>query len=228
MKKPPNKPTEAETEQANSISDPKSTSPYRGWTRRGFLQTTAGLSALAVTARTSVHADQDVSKGSLPTRSGPAETPLAFELNGVAVSTQAEPRETLADVLLYRLNLTGTKIGCDRGACGACTVLVDGATRVSCLTPALDIANRRVTTVEGLTLKDGSLSPLQQAFVNHDALQCGYCTPGFLMSATALYTKTPAPTKEQVVEAVSGNLCRCAAHSHIIDAILSVKNGERP
>lgn len=228
MKTPPKNPPVPEAEASTQHADTESTAERRGWTRRGFLQTTAGLSALAVTAGQAAKSEPTSQSGPTLAKLGPAEVPLAFEVNGESVKTHAEPRETLADVLLFRLGLTGTKIGCDRGACGACTVLVDDLAHVACLTPALDVANRRVTTVEGLKHKDGSLSALQQAFVAQDALQCGYCTPGFLMAATALYSKTPRPSKEQVVDAVSGNLCRCAAHNHIVDAILSVRDGEMP
>ncbi len=131
-----------------------------------------------------------------------------------------EPRETLAEVIRDRLGLTGTKVSCDAQVCGACTVIVDGLTVSGCTYLAVDADGRRVTTVEGLAI-DGRLSPLQEAFIDHAALQCGFCTPGMLMAATALLAENPHPTREEVVHALDGNLCRCTGYAPIVDAILA-------
>jgi aerobic-type carbon monoxide dehydrogenase small subunit (CoxS/CutS family) len=141
-----------------------------------------------------------------------------------------EPRETLADVVRDRLSLTGVKVSCDAQVCGACTLLVDGLAVSGCTYLAADADGREVETVEGLAL-DGALSPLQQAFIDHAAFQCGFCTPGMLMAATALLRDNPAPTREQVAEGLDGNLCRCTGYAPIIDAVLdaaSVMRGEAP
>ena len=156
---------------------------------------------------------------------GPGPVPLRFTLNARAAKTEAEPRETLAEVLLYRLNVTGTKVACDRGACGACTVIVDGRTRNACMTPALDVEGKKVTTVEGCARAPNELSRVQESFVAHDALQCGYCTPGFVVSACALLERNPQPTREQIADALSGNLCRCGSQPHVIAAVLDAAGG---
>ncbi|MBI2378754.1 MAG: (2Fe-2S)-binding protein [Deltaproteobacteria bacterium] len=160
---------------------------------------------------------------SAPVTLGPGEVALELELNGKRISTLTEPRETLADVLLYRLELTGTKVACDRGACGSCTVLVDGHPRSACMTPALDVAGHEVTTIEGLgqTGRPGA-HRIQAALLDADGLQCGYCTPGFVVSAYALLERNAHPTKAEIMDALSGNLCRCGSHPHIIDAITRV------
>jgi len=155
-------------------------------------------------------------------------------INGKQVAARVEPRDTLAHVLREQLGLTGTKIGCDRGACGACTVWIDGAPVPSCMTLVLDVAGigkrppQPVTTIEGLASdKDQKLHPVQQAFVDHDALQCGFCTPGMVMSCAALYEQRRAAGKlaaldeHAVREAVSGNLCRCGSYPHVIAATLA-------
>jgi len=129
-----------------------------------------------------------------------------------------EPRTVLLHVLRDNLALTGTKVGCERGECGACTVLIDGVARYSCLTLALEADGKQITTVEGL-LEDENLSPVQQAFVEHDAFQCGYCTPGQIMAAEGLLRKIPNPDIEQIREGMSGNLCRCGAYQHIFRAM---------
>lgn len=131
-----------------------------------------------------------------------------------------EPRETLAEIVRDRLGLTGTKISCDAQVCGACTVIVDGLTVSACTYLAVDADRRRVTTVEGLAT-DGHLSPLQEAFIDHAALQCGFCTPGMLMAATALLAENPHPSRQDVIHALDGNLCRCTGYAPIIEAVLA-------
>ncbi|HEY6820674.1 MAG TPA: (2Fe-2S)-binding protein [Burkholderiales bacterium] len=142
---------------------------------------------------------------------------MTLSVNGKARSVSVEPRRTLLDALRYDLGLTGTKKSCDMGDCGACTVLIEGRAEYSCLLLALDCEGRRVTTIEGLAA-EGKLHPLQQAFVEADALQCGFCTPGQIMSLAALLRETPAPSEEQIRRAVSGNLCRCGAYRNIVRA----------
>jgi carbon-monoxide dehydrogenase small subunit len=144
---------------------------------------------------------------------------LAFVVNGRPGAVRVEPRETLADVLREHLGLTGLKVSCDAQVCGACTVLVDGLAVSGCTYLAVDVEGREVRTVEGLA-RDGRLSALQQAFIDTAAFQCGFCTPGMLMTATALLEENPAPTRDEVVAALDGNLCRCTGYVPIIEAVL--------
>jgi carbon-monoxide dehydrogenase small subunit len=146
--------------------------------------------------------------------------PVALTVNGRNQDLSIEPHETLADVLRERLGLTGVKISCDAQVCGACTVLVDDLPVSGCTFLAADADGRRVRTVEGLAV-DGVLSPLQQAFIDHAAFQCGFCTPGMLMAATALLEDQPDPSREDVIEGLEGNLCRCTGYAPIIDAVLA-------
>jgi carbon-monoxide dehydrogenase small subunit len=144
--------------------------------------------------------------------------PLAMTVNGRSVTVEINADELLVDVLRDRLGLIGTKVGCNEGECGACTVIMDGNPVLSCLIPALRAQGRQITTIEGLS--DGeTLHPLQQAFVEHGAVQCGYCIPGFIMSAKALLDVNPHPTREEIKEAIAGNLCRCTGYVKIIEAI---------
>jgi carbon-monoxide dehydrogenase small subunit len=147
--------------------------------------------------------------------------PLAMTVNGRSVTVEINADELLVDVLRDRLGLIGTKVGCNEGECGACTVIMDGNPVLSCLIPALRAQGRQITTIEGLS--DGeTLHPLQQAFVEHGAVQCGYCIPGFIMSAKALLDVNPHPTREEIKEAIAGNLCRCTGYVKIIEAIEAV------
>ena len=130
----------------------------------------------------------------------------------------AEPRRTLLDALRHNLGLTGAKKACDRGNCGACTVQLDGRAVYSCLVLAVDCAGREVTTIEGLANGEPELHPLQRAFIEADAFQCGYCTPGQIMSLKALFDRTAQPSDEEIERALSGNLCRCGAYQHIVKA----------
>jgi len=143
---------------------------------------------------------------------------ISFRVNGRGVEVEVSPEDRLIDVLRDRLRLTGTKEGCGIGECGACTVLLDGKPANSCLVPALQVEGREVETVEGLA-RNGELHPLQEAFVEHAAVQCGFCTPGMLMSAVALLRENPEPTREEIARAISGNLCRCTGYHQIISAI---------
>jgi carbon-monoxide dehydrogenase small subunit len=150
---------------------------------------------------------------------------LSFTLNGSPVDAIVTPTETLLDVLREKLGLTGPKRGCDDGDCGTCTVLLDGEPVRSCLTIALTVSGKEVLTVEGLSA-DGELHPLQKAFHEHGAFQCGFCTPGMLMSAKALLDHNPDPSRNEIREYMSGNLCRCGSYEEVIEAILAVAAGE--
>jgi carbon-monoxide dehydrogenase small subunit len=143
---------------------------------------------------------------------------LQFNINGRAAQVQAEPRDLLVDVIRGPLALTGTHVGCDTGQCGACTVLVDGQAVCSCTMLAVQAAGREVTTVEGLSL-DGKSHALQQAFMQCHGLQCGFCTPGMLMSAAALLRENPKPSEADIVDALEGNLCRCTGYVNIVASV---------
>ncbi|GHF96515.1 MULTISPECIES: (2Fe-2S)-binding protein [Amycolatopsis] len=148
-----------------------------------------------------------------------SEINVEATVNGEAVRLRVDPRESLLDVLRERLGLTGTKKGCDQGHCGACTVHLAGRRVVSCLTPAVQADGRDVTTIEGVAGPDGGLHPLQQAFVDHDALQCGYCTPGQIMSGLACIAEGHTRDDDEIREYLSGNLCRCGAYAGIVAAV---------
>lgn len=143
---------------------------------------------------------------------------ISFTLNGEERTVEIQPFETLAYVLRERLGLTGTKIGCEEGECGACTVIVNGKAVTSCIYPAMKVDGAKVETIEGLASGE-KLHPIQEAFIEHFAVQCGYCTPGFIMSTKALLDKNPSPSDEEIKEAIAGNLCRCTGYYQIMDAI---------
>ena len=143
---------------------------------------------------------------------------LGFTLNGKPVSLEVDPQRKLLWVLRDDLALTGTKYGCGEGLCGACTVVVGRQAQRSCLLTVADVAGKQGRTIEGLGSR-GALHPLQKAFIEHDALQCGYCTPGMIMNAYGLLLQTPRPTRAQILQGMEGNLCRCAAHHRIVAAI---------
>ena len=149
---------------------------------------------------------------------------LRFQLNGHPVEAACPPERVLLDLLREDLELAGTKRGCDLGTCGCCAVLVDGRPTLSCLTLARLMEGREVRTIEGLSPPQG-LSKIQRAFVEHGATQCGFCTPGFVVTATALLEQNPNPSRAEVVQAISGNLCRCTGYSKIIEAVLAAAEG---
>ena len=151
---------------------------------------------------------------------------ISFELNAKAIEADVPVRTTLADCIRHHLMQTGTHVGCEHGVCGACTVIVDGDAVRSCLMLAVQAQGAKVTTVEGLTPPEG-LSPLQQSFRKHHALQCGFCTPGFLTTAHALLTQEPDATKERIRHVLSGNLCRCTGYIPIIDAVYAARDAYR-
>ncbi|SFF55625.1 xanthine dehydrogenase YagT iron-sulfur-binding subunit [Duganella sp. CF458] len=187
--------------------------------RRSFLQ-----SALAVVGATQVPAATGAPPLAPATPAAPPR-PVHLNINGRDYSLSLEPRVTLLDALREHIGLAGTKKGCDRGQCGACTVLVDGRRINACLTLAVMHEGQRITTIEGLA-QDGKLSPMQQAFLEQDAFQCGYCTPGQICSATALLEEVRADgagfTDEEIRERMSGNICRCGAYPNIVAAIRQV------
>ena len=188
--------------------------------RRSFLQ-----SALAVVGATQVPAATGASASATPTAPAAPPRPVHLNINGRDYSLSLEPRVTLLDALREHIGLAGTKKGCDRGQCGACTVLVDGRRINACLTLAVMHEGQRITTIEGLAQGD-TLSPMQQAFLEHDAFQCGYCTPGQICSATALLEEVQADgsgfTDDEIRERMSGNICRCGAYPNIVAAIRQV------
>ena len=184
-----------------------------GFTRRDLVRGTL-VGAIAVGAGTKAAAAET---GSV----GPGPAPLELKVNGAVHKLSVEPRVTLVGALRDRLGLTGTKSVCGRGACGACTVLVDGKAVCSCLTLAHEVAGREIVTIEGLA-KDGRLSPIQQAFVEADALQCGFCTSGMIISCKVLLDSNPKPGRDEIRAAVAGNLCRCGTYPHVIDAVEKV------
>jgi carbon-monoxide dehydrogenase small subunit len=149
---------------------------------------------------------------------------LRILVNGQQKLFEAEPHATLLDVLREGLLLTGTKRGCDEGECGACTVLIDGQAVDSCITTALSVNGCHVETVEGLSRPSGELSRLQRAFVDAGAVQCGFCTPGFLMTLTAFLRENPAPSADQIRLAIAGNICRCTGYSQMIEAVLKLSS----
>jgi xanthine dehydrogenase YagT iron-sulfur-binding subunit len=157
---------------------------------------------------------------------GPGTTPLNLNVNGALHPLELEPRTTLAEALRDHLGLTGTKVVCDRGACSACTVWLDGMPVNACMTLAADVGKRQVTTIEGLA-PGGRLHPVQSAFIEYDALQCGFCTPGMVMSCAALLARNPNPSLDDVKRAVSGNLCRCGTYPKVFAATLAAAKTNR-
>jgi aerobic carbon-monoxide dehydrogenase small subunit len=160
------------------------------------------------------------------------EAPVRMTVNGDVVDVAVEPRLTLADFLRDHCRLTGTHLGCEHGVCGACTVLVDGAAVRSCLVFAVQVDGAAVTTIEGIASPEGDLSPVQAAFRDCHGLQCGFCTPGFVVSATAFLRDTPEPSDEQIRDALSGNLCRCTGYQGIVKAVqqaaVAIRTGGTP
>jgi aerobic carbon-monoxide dehydrogenase small subunit len=156
-----------------------------------------------------------------------AEVEITLTVNGTSRQLRVEPRKTLADALREDLRLTGTHLGCEHGVCGACTVLVNGAAVRSCLIFAVQAEGAEVTTVEGLTPADGALSPVQQAFKDCHGLQCGFCTPGFVVSVTAMLADNPHPRDDEIREGLSGNLCRCTGYQGIIAAVKQAANAQQ-
>jgi xanthine dehydrogenase YagT iron-sulfur-binding subunit len=191
--------------------------------RRDFLKQSSLLSVIALTPGTIVKAAEN--QWDEKFADAAEKIPLSLEVNGVSYSVKVEPRVTLLDLLREELNLTGSKKGCDRGQCGACTVHVNGVRINSCLSLAVTNEGKKITTIEGLVQGD-QLHPMQDAFIKHDGFQCGYCTSGQIMSAVALVKEGRTQSREQISEFMSGNICRCGAYSNIVKAIQEVKNNQ--
>ncbi|HSK08071.1 MAG TPA: (2Fe-2S)-binding protein [Vicinamibacterales bacterium] len=194
--------------------DPEDPSRHAtGVSRRGFIATVGtGAVAAAAVAKAGAESPQGAQ---LP--EGAEMVRVALDVNGRTHRLLVEPRWSLLYVLRERLGLTGSKLGCERGECGVCTVLVDDQPQYSCMMLAVEAEGRRITTVEGL-MRGEELGPVQQAFVEEDAFQCGYCTPGQVMAVEGLLRARPAPTPDEIRQGVSGNLCRCGAYAHIFKA----------
>jgi carbon-monoxide dehydrogenase small subunit len=154
--------------------------------------------------------------------------PVSLTVNGVRHDVEVEPRRLLSDALRHDIGLTGTHVGCEHGVCGCCTVLLDGAPARSCLVLAVQAAGHEVRTVEGLAAPDGTLSPLQRAFKEHHGLQCGFCTPGFLMTASTFYRRAADMSDEEIREAIGGQLCRCTGYVGIVRAVRAAAESEAP
>ena len=184
-----------------------------GFTRRGLIKGLATTAIASATAGAAVLAEE---RAKAATSAG-GGLPVSITLNGTVTKGLFEPRTTLAEALRDSWGMTGTKVGCDRGACGACTVLLDGLAVNSCLTLVHDADGRKVTTIEGLGSPD-AMSPIQKAFVDADALQCGFCTPGMVVSCAGLLAKNAHPTAHEVKEAIAGNLCRCGTYGGVFAA----------
>ena len=190
----------------------------RGWDRRTFLATgvASGLGAALL--------ERPARSQTLPSIQNPrASVPVTLNVNGTNHRLSLDVRTTLLDALREHAGLTGSKKGCDHGQCGACTLLVNGKRVLSCLTLAATVQNKEIITIEGLAGPNGDLHPMQQAFVDHDAFQCGYCTPGQIMSAIGCVKEGHAEDDASIRENMSGNLCRCAAYPNIVDAIKDAK-----
>ena len=185
--------------------------PKSGFTRRDLVRgALVGAAAAAVPVK---------APAAPPSRAiGPNAVPIALTINGKVEKLVVEPRVVLADALRERIGLTGTKVVCGRGACGACTVLVNGRAECSCLLLAVEVQGKAITTIEGLKA-DNRLTPIQEAFVAADALQCGFCTSGMVMSCKTLLDRNPKPSRDEIREAISGNLCRCGTYPHVFDAV---------
>lgn len=204
----------------------QSPSKSRGFSRRGFIHGVGVTGAIAPGLVQDAAAAQ-----SSAAVIGPGAVPITLNINGKAVKLSVEPRMTLLDALRNELEMTGAKRVCDRGTCGACTVLLDGKAAYACSHLAIDVQGRRITTIEGFALEGGKPHPVVQAFVDHDAQQCGYCTPGFVVAAKGFLDANPKPTMDQVKDGLGGNLCRCGTYigvrKAVLDAAGKMKGGSR-
>ena len=209
--------------EAVAAQDPEWTPPFQEIThrpasRRDFIKTVIA-SGVAVSAAAYVYRGTGGGAAKAAT-AGAAERLVSLKVNGKMRRVDVLPQETLAMTLRYKLGLTGTKLGCDRSECGACTVLIDDVQHYSCSTLTQSVRGRAVTTIEGLQGADGSLHPVQKAFVEELGPQCGFCTPGQIMSTVGLLKANPKPTREEARQALSGNLCRCGAYDHYLNSVM--------
>lgn len=200
-----------------------------GVSRRSFMQT-VGLSAAASAITTAVDQRtaeaQDARQANNGKIVGPDATNITLRINGKDQQLNIDPATTLMEALRWHLNLTGTKEVCDRGSCGGCSVLLDGKLVVSCMLLAIDAVGAEITTIEGLAIGD-ELDPIQEAFIKHDALQCGYCTPGLVMASKALLNNNPNPTLDEIKHGLAGNICRCGTYTNVFNAVLEA-SGQKP
>ena len=188
--------------------------------RRAFLESTAAVVVVSVTAPTLAAGTPAIEQADAASSQAVPRTTIRAVINGTSRRVEVDDRWTLAELLRDHLKLTGTKLGCERGECGACTVLIDSKPVYACSYLAVWVDGKSVDTVEGL-MKGGKLDPLQQAFIDHDAPQCGFCTSGQLMTAKALLTSNPAPSASEVRTALAGNICRCANYNRIVEAVVA-------
>lgn len=198
--------------------------------RRNFMQS-MGISAAAATlsAQAAETLRSPVSAGAAAAKNaaiGPEPVPLTLIVNETQHKVTVEPSTTLLEVLRHHLGLTGSKEVCDRGSCGACSVMIDGTLVVSCMTLAAEAVDRRITTIEGLA-KQGKLDIVQEMFIKHDALQCGFCTPGLVVASRWLLNNNPSPTLDEIKEGLAGNICRCGTYTNIFNAVLEA-SGQHP
>ena len=210
----------AESENPTSPADPLGGTPFESfealgsWSRRDFIK---GIIASGVAVSGVPYL---ASAASRPALQATGERIISLNVNGQIRRPSVLPNETLAMTIRYKLGLTGTKLGCDRAECGACTVLIDGVTHYSCSTLTMRAREKEITTVEGLESETGELHPVQQAFMDELGPQCGFCTPGQVMAAVGLLTANPNPTREEARQAMSGNVCRCGAYDHYLNGIM--------
>jgi aerobic-type carbon monoxide dehydrogenase small subunit (CoxS/CutS family) len=204
--------------------DSQDESARRGVSRRSFIQTLGASAATSVLAN-QADANTTTLDASVPVF-GPGPQPVALKVNGKTMERTIDPATTLLEALRIDLSLTGSKEICDRGSCGGCSVLVDGQLTASCMMLANDAVGSEVTTVEGLSSGD-SLSPLQESFVRHDALQCGFCTPGLVVACQSVLNDHPKPSLDQIKKGISGNICRCGTYTNIFNAVLEA-SGQKP
>jgi xanthine dehydrogenase YagT iron-sulfur-binding subunit len=204
-------------------SKSKKSSSSSGLSRRDFLKITGASAAAPLVGAAVIAVEAQTPSTGVQ---GPGKVPVTLKINGKNYSAQLEPRVTLLDALRDQFELTGAKRVCDRGTCGACTVLMDGKTAYSCSVLAIDAQSRAITTVEGLG-EPGKLHPVQQAFVDNDAQQCGFCTPGFVVACKAFLDEHPSPTPEQIKHGLGGNFCRCGTYAGIRAAVMqAAKSGK--
>ena len=197
--------------------------PRKGYSRRGFVQG-VGLGGAVGVGLLESEAQAQPAGSAKPV--GPGEVPITLQINGKPVKLAVEPRVTLLDALRNKLDMTGAKRACNRGMCGSCTVIMDGKVVDSCCVLAIDAQGKDIQTIEGLSTGP-KMDPVMVAFVNNDALQCGFCTPGFVMATKGFLAKNPSPTYEQVEKGLGGNLCRCGAYVGIRKAVLEAAKAAR-
>ena len=186
--------------------------------RRGFMKGFGtSVAAASLSGGLVVLGEQSASAAETGPALGPDAVPMTLTVNGKTYNVSAEPRETLLEVLRHRLDITGPKLVCDRGACGGCTVYLDGRTVYACMTLAIEAQGREIVTIEGLA-PPGALHPVQLAFIEEDAMQCGFCTPGFVMSMAAVLDANPAAGQDEVKEGIAGHICRCGTYAQIYNA----------